>query len=66
MKRRRLLPQKRQKFIKVASGVANLNTARGPHKSAILSTPQISIQEFKMKEDHVSCFFKDTRISKAF
>jgi len=34
------------------SGVARL---RADNKSAALSTPQICLQEFKMKEDHVSC-----------
>ena len=32
-------------------------------KGAALSTPQMW-QEFKMKEDHVSCSFKDIRITK--
>ena len=35
------------------SGVARLSTARADHKSADLSTPQICLQEFKMKEGHV-------------
>jgi len=34
-------------------------------KSASLSTPQICLQKFKMKEDHVSCVFKDIKINKA-
>jgi len=29
------------------------------HKSAALSNSQICLQEFKMKEDHASCQFKD-------
>ena len=36
------------------------------HKSAALSTLQISLQEFKMKEDHISCLFKSIRINKTF
>jgi len=35
------------------------------HKSAALSTPQICLQKFKMKY-HVSCFFKDIKINKAW
>jgi len=35
------------------SGVARPSTARADHKSADLSTPQICLQEFKMKEGHV-------------
>jgi len=35
------------------------------HKSAVLSTPQICLQKIEMKEDHISCLFKDTRIKKA-
>jgi len=49
----------------VPSGVVRLNAARGPAKSAALSTPPISLQEFKMKEDHVLCLFKDIKIDKA-
>jgi len=32
------------------------------HKSAALSTSEIFLQEFKVKEDHVSCLFEDIRI----
>jgi len=42
----------------LSSGVARL--------SAALFTSQIRLQKFKMKEDHVSCLFKDIRINKAF
>ena len=36
------------------------------HQSAALSTPKMSLQEIKMKEDHVSCLFNNVRITKAF
>ena len=39
------------------SGVARLSVA--------LSTPQICLQKFKMKEDYVSSIFKGIRINKA-
>jgi len=39
-----------------ASGVVKL--------SAAVSTPQICLQSFKMKEDYFSRIFKDTRINK--
>ena len=32
--------------------------------SAALPTSQISLQEFKVKEDHASCLFKDIRMNK--
>jgi len=33
--------------------------------SAALSTTQICFQKFKMKEDYVSCIFKDISVNKA-
>jgi len=35
------------------------------HKIAALFTPKICLQEFEMKEDHVSCLFIDIKINKA-
>jgi len=36
------------------------------YKIAALFTPKICLQEFEMKEDHVSCLLKDIRINIAF
>jgi len=51
--------------VDLTSGVAKLSAARSHHKIAALFTLKICLQEFKMKEDHVSCLFKDIRIDKA-
>jgi len=42
----------------VCSGVVRISATRADHKSAALSTPQICLSEFQMKEDDVSSLLK--------